>query len=194
MPEACRRFKRKAPEHRKGYSRHKTAHTDVNITDVFVSKMRRASRDRRPIGFCVDIGSPRCVFGIKELNRIFHSFGRRIPDLRQSHRLFRFGDMSCVSLGTCTIPVCTPPGIPSIQVEIDVVSAEFPALLGMNVLDSESLTPCTISNRLVHRQEIKRDGEESTFVEKWSIPLVRAKSNHLFAPIEFSIRSNFTRS
>ena len=60
----------------------------------------------------------------------------------------------------------TPPGMNPIMVKVDVVRADIPALLGMNLLDKESLTPCTISNRLIHRIEVKQDGDRSMFVEK----------------------------
>ena len=143
MPHACRQSSSVTePNHRKSYSRHKLDDiVDVNLTDIFVSKIRAARKHIRPIGFCVDIGSPRCVVGIKELNRIYHVSGRSAPELQRSHRKFKFGDMSSESLGTCFIPLATPPGMDPIMVEVDVVRAEIPALLGMNLLDKESLTP-----------------------------------------------------
>ena len=41
---------------------------------------------------------------------------------------------------------------------------------------------------------MRQDGDRSMFVEKWSIPLERSTSNHLFAPVQFPVRAYFTRT
>lgn len=77
-------------------------------------------------------------------------------------------------MGTNTLPLLLSVGVPNIYMKPDVVTADVPALLELDVLDAYSLTADIISNRLVkkgiHRN---RDGTVS-FVEKWSVPLRRA--------------------
>ncbi len=49
------------------------------------------------------------------------------------------------------LPLATPDGISLIYASLDVVSVDVPALLGLGVLDSESLFDDTVTNRLVKR-------------------------------------------
>ena len=57
----------------------------------------------------------------------------------KSHKKFRFADASFESLGRVKIPLVTPSGVPPVYFTLDVVSANVPVLLGMDVLDSEDL-------------------------------------------------------
>lgn len=81
-------------------------------------------------------------------------------------------------------------------VELDVVSADIPPLLGMDVLDRESITPCTVSNRLIKRILIsKKDTEEDDqYLDLWSVPLTRSRSQHLFARMDYHSSIYFTRT
>ena len=92
-------------------------------------------RKRRPVGFCVDIGAPKSVVGYKEIKRIFARQGLRLGKLENSSSRFRFADTTFQSHGQVTIPLATSPGVPPIQVPLDVVSADIPALLGLDILD-----------------------------------------------------------
>ncbi len=88
--------------------------------------------------FCVDIGAPRSVIGRKELNRILAQVGRHsIPDAIYS------------SLGSVELPIATPDCIPLIYVNLYIVSADVPALVGLDILDRESPFEDTVANRLV---------------------------------------------
>lgn len=73
----------------------------------------------------------------------------------------------------------TPPGIPTIPVLVDVISANVPALMEMDVLDQHLLTPCTVTNRLVKRT-IVVEGDNYYGMDDWYIPLTRF-DGHLYA-------------
>lgn len=60
-------------------------------------------------------------------------------------------------LGRFMIPLETTPGIPTIPVLFDVISADISALMGMDVLEQQSLTPCKVTNRLVNRSLVDDD-------------------------------------
>ena len=98
------------------------------------------------------------------------------------------------SRGKVTLPLKTPSGIPKVMIELDIVDADIPALVGMNVLDKKSLTPCTITNRLIHKVKgTTRDGKD-IMIDSWSVPLIRSPSNHLYAEMESTTPLFFTRS
>ena len=92
------------------------------------------------------------------------------------------------------VPLATPEGVAVIHVVMDVVTADIPALLGMDLMDKESLTPCVVSNTFVKKsyQEMK-DGTKK-YVDDWSVPLFRSKSNHVYAKIEMPINAHFSRA
>lgn len=62
------------------------------------------------------------------------------------------------------------------------MNADIPALLGMDVMDRESLTPCTVTNRLVKR--VVDPQKPNGYLDQWHVPLARAKSRHLFAQMD----------
>lgn len=142
----------------------------------------------RPIGFCVDIGAPRSVVGTHELSRLLRHLGRQRGLLKPSINSFRFADTVYESLGTVVLPLSTPRHVRTIQVELDVVSANVPALLGLDAMDAHSVTPCTVTNSLVKRVMV--NGRP---VDQWRLKLLRATSQHLYAPLEMPNVSNFTR-
>lgn len=111
-----------------------------------------------------------------------------------SNNRFRFADAVYESLGRTSLPLRTPPGIPAIMVEMDVVNADIPALLGMDLLDKESLTPCTVSNRLAKRVPIIDKEGNKAYVDKWCVPLRRSKSGHLYAQMHLVSGTFFTKS
>lgn len=120
---------------------------------------------------CTDIGAPRSVIGVKQVNRIFNSQGARRPALKRSNHRFRFADSVLKSLGIVTLPLKTPHGQKTIDVELDVVATDIPALLGMDLLDRKSRTPCTVTNRLVKR--IPDDNRPLDYIDLWHVPLER---------------------
>lgn len=52
----------------------------------------------------------------------------------------------------------------------------------MDVMDRESITPCTVMNRLVKR--IPDATIKCGYKDLWHVPLTRTKSGHLYAAID----------
>lgn len=165
----------------------------VSMPNIFVAKMHKELHNRRPVGLLCDIGAPKSVIGRHELNRILTALGVHNRRTRPSGNSFRFADAVYKSLGKISIPLHTPAGIPNIPVEVDIVEADIPALLGLDVLDEESLTPCTVSNRLIKRMPIKR-ADETIYMDLWYTPMQRSHSKHLYVPLRFPTSSYFTKA
>ena len=150
----------------------------------------------RPIGFCADTGAPRSVIGMREFKRIRSQLGLRNIKVNPSKCGFTFADATYASLGSVTLPLYTPPGIPTIMVELEIVPADIPALLGLDVLDQHQLTIDTVHNVLAKRSRITTEEGSIYLIDDWSVPLVRAKSNHAYARIgnRQPVDIHFTRS
>ena len=125
-------------------------------------------------------------------------FRRNLLQLRRSYKKFRFADALFSSLGSVDIPLLTPDRIPPIFITTDVVSADITALLGHDVLDSESLVADTFEGRLRKRIKVsdfkKSDGKQMSdiVIDAWSVPLSR-HLGHIYASFVFSPRMYFTR-
>ena len=78
----------------------------------------------------------------------------------------------------------TPSTWRDIPVLMDIVPVDVPALLGLDVLDSEQLYACNVTNRLVHRAVLSRPGEPLQYEDRWSVPLTR-QNGHLYARMRF---------
>ena len=113
---------------------------DIDLKDTHISKIGDKN-NRFNLAFCTDIRAPRSVIGVKEMNEIFSALNSQKPALNSSRNRFRFADAVFNSLGQIVLPLLTPLGQPSINVTLDVVTADIPALLGMDLLNRESLTP-----------------------------------------------------
>lgn len=110
-----------------------------------------------------------------------------------SRHHFRFADATCDSLGAVIFLLHTHIGAPNIPVDMDIVSAEIPPLLGLDILDRQSLTPCTVSNRLVKRnRHYKLDGIH-TSVDEWFVQMKRSAKNLFSAPIHFLTYTYFSK-
>ena len=73
--------------------------------------------------------------------------------------------------------------IPSIQIMLDIVDVDIPALIDHYVLDGSFLMVDSISNRLCHR--IVHSNNPLRIFEKWWIPLIRDQHRlyvHLHVP------------
>lgn len=68
-----------------------------------------------------------------------------------SKNRLRFVDSNYESRGRISKQLYTPSGVKKIFVEIDIIDADVTKLMGMNVMDKISLTPCIVSNRLIKR-------------------------------------------
>ena len=140
--------------------------------------------ERMMPGFCVDIGAPKSVVGNSQLNNILQYIGQKsIPRMRSTNS-FRFGDVTVHSLGMVEIALATPLNIPNIPVLMDIVPVNVPALLGLDVLDSEELYADNVTNRLVHRHVVSRANNILRYKDRWSMPLARHDS-HLYAAMSF---------
>ena len=171
---------------------------DIDLTSVFISKLSdemkktRSSRAGTP-GFSVDIGAPKYCIGLKELKSVFASFGLRIPQLKWSPNCFRFVELRTIPLGRLYCRLQYPPGKPTIFVEMDVVKADIPALLGLDLLDRESLIADTVANRLKKRG-VAQDGGSFFHFDEWQVPLLRSKSGYVYVEMDCSTSMMFTRS
>jgi len=106
---------------------------------------------------CVDTGAPRTVCG-KETAELFCKRINMPFKLLPSTTKFKFADQIAHSLGRLLVPVQTPAGTRSLQVEI--VEADIPLLLGLDFMDNMQVMANTLENRL-----------ES--IEGWTLPLTR---------------------
>lgn len=105
--------------------------------------------------YFVDIGAPKSLLGQKELHRIVNLLVIHHRRLLTSQNIFGFSDATYESFGISIIPLETLPVIPLTMVQMDLVSADIPDLLRMDILYRESITPCTVSNILIHFVTVK---------------------------------------
>lgn len=117
----------------------------------------------------LDTGASKSVVGLKAARRILRVAGRRMAPVSTPRR-FRFGDHVLSSMGTCTIHIPTP-GKP-IELNVDIVHADVPLLIGLDVLDHHRLQPLTIENRLQH---VPHTEDELG----WSLPIAR-RTGHVW--------------
>lgn len=83
-----------------------------------------------------------------------------------------------------TLSLLTPPGQPTVNVVLEVVSSDIPTVLCMDVLDKESFRPCTIIIRLV--KGITDEDSPLGHTDVWNLPVKRIKSGHLYASMEYN--------
>ena len=195
IPSHSRRSSRWIAPHRTTHPRREQKVIHVNATHIHHSRIRTNGAAIYP-GFCIDIGAPKSVIGRKELGKIFLQQKIRVPNIQKSevtHR-FRFADKLFDSLGKVSLFLSTPKGIPPICVELDVVQADIPALLGMDILDREGLIADTVAGRLTKRVRTQSKQGHEHYVDEWSIPLYRSPSRHVYARMHFAFTTFFARS
>ena len=135
-------------------------------------------------GFCVDIGAPKSVVGQNQLKHTLQYIGRSSIPRMHSNNTYRFGDVTVRTVGTVEIMLATPPTVPDIPVLMDIVPVNVPALLGLDILDSEELYADNVTNRLVHRHVVSNNNGILQYLDKWHVPLSR-HDNHLYAAMSF---------
>ena len=113
----------------------------------------------------METGAQSSVIGLKQAKAYCHHTGIELEFLK-SDRSFRFANMTSKSLGKPPIRVPVP-NLAFIEQLVDVVDADIPLLLGLDVLDEEGIYMNNVTNKLVHQQ----DG--------WSMNLTR-KFGHMF--------------
>ncbi len=177
----------------KKFSKSQTDQTIVDATDIHIGDLVRPMKKKGRPGFCCDIGAPRSVIEQKELHRVMNRLQRHKFPMQKSNRSFRFADTTYSSLGQIELPLATPPGIPLVYVTLDIVSADIPALLGLEVLDGESLMVGTVTNRLWKRVITSSEIEPLTYVDLWHVPLTRY-DGHVYTAMSFPSNVFFTRT
>lgn len=106
---------------------------------------------------------------------MFVSLERCVPQLRKPHRRFRCRDMFYTPIGRVLLPLATPPGISTLFVELNIVRANIPELLGLDKLCRKSFMGSTVANRLTKRG-------------------VALKSGNAYVEMDFSTSAMFKRA
>ena len=162
------------------------------VTKTYLTK--EAHQSKVP-GFLVDIGAPKSVIGKKKLKYLSCTAGtNHVSLLRKSYNRFRFANETFDSIGMLTLFLDTPTGIPPMPVEIDIVIADFPPLLGLDVLDREKLIPDIAYNVLAKRHRAKTEKNETVYIEDWCVPMWRSPSRHCYVSMGLDFDTNFTRA
>jgi hypothetical protein len=122
------------------------------------SSHKQKSHDVTWNGACVDTGPQKTVIGLPQAKEYCRFIGTKFK-LKENMNVYRFGVGKQESLGSLKVILPTPE--PLINLEIDVVQADVPLLIGLDVLDENGMTADTMNNVL------KCPGRG------WKIPLVR---------------------
>lgn len=120
-----------------------------------MADLRCEYRLKRIIGFCIDIGVPESAAGRKERNRILNDMGSHLTNLRPSLRRFCFGDQKFKSWNNI-YSISTPRGITQIIVHFDIVQADVPTLLCVDILNREKLVLDTFSIYLLEVEPLRK--------------------------------------
>lgn len=116
-------------------------------------------------GICVDTGAEQSVAGLEQ-TQAYLSMAGKSWNRTQSNCFFKFGDTVYPSIGFIPIRIPTPHGT-VMEFNLNVVEANVPIILGLDLLDKEQLYIDNIDNILVHKHH------------GWSLPLQR-KRGHLY--------------
>lgn len=158
---------------------------DIHTTDP-VKETRRA-RARNVMGLCIDTGASRLVIKWKELNGVCNENGIHDMKVGPSNQHFRFADNTFKSLGIVHIELDTPLRATSISVGLEVLQADVPALLGVDVMEKEGLNPFLISNRMSKRRRLKTEEGKDIFIDYRHCPTTRSRGNHLYAGMKITL-------
>lgn len=150
----------------------------VHVHNVLTTAFDHVSRKRAFLGACCDIGAQRTVVGERQAKAYCREMGIKYKPRRSAYS-FMFGDGLHASLGTVEFRIPTPDGA-FIALQVDVVSADVPLLLGIDVLDREQLVTDNVDNVLRSR----RYG--------WEMPIIR-RNGHLYVVWNYS-QVVYTRS
>lgn len=115
----------------------------------------------------MDPGAEKSVCGLNQAQAYCRMTTQKL-NLAPSPYTFKFGDGSRHSLGHMTFRMPSDQNS-FISLSIDVVDADIPLLIGLDVLDKANIYVDNVHNRLVHGSG------------KWFLPLER-KRGHLFLP------------
>lgn len=76
-------------------------------------------------------------------------------------------------------------------VTLSVLKEDVPELFVIDVLDSETLTPDTVTNRLSKRISVSGKELKKMFINDWHILMMRYKINHSDFPTRSATDINF---
>jgi hypothetical protein len=165
-----RQTKKEPDKHKNHIDRYSEVYTDlVDIHSVKTSLINSGNVSSFN-GICIDTGAQRSVVGLKQAKAYCDLSGISFRT-EPSMTAFRFGDGTFKSLGLIPVRIPTPDG-KFINIEMDVVKADVPMLIGLEVLDRESLIPDNVENKL----RSKENG--------WNLPITR-KHGHLYLEWDF---------
>lgn len=116
-------------------------------------------------GICVDTGAEQSVAGLPQ-TKAYLSMANKSWNKTPSNSYFKFGDTVYPSIGRIPIRIPTPHG-GTMEFNLEVVEANVPIILGLDLLDKEELYIYNIDNVIVHKYQ------------GWTIPLQR-KRGHLY--------------
>lgn len=136
----------------------------IKIHNVTVRGFRSA-RHKRFAGACCDIGAQRTVIGLPQARAYCRENQHKFQP-RPSEYAFLFGDGLFMSLGTIEIRIPTPDGS-FFAFDADIVKADVPLLLGIDVLDRESIVADNVDNVLDNRKR------------GWKMPITR-QDQHMY--------------
>lgn len=147
------------------------------------------------VGIFVDTGAARSVISEKKLekNPIILDQSFRIANREQSALYFKFADTTFKPLGTVSLALRKAGHTHVITIKDDVVSANVPTLIGLDVLDREILMADIVHNVLYKRVAFNIDRGDTIYVEEWETPLYRSGSGKLYVPTTLTI-INFTHA
>jgi hypothetical protein len=107
--------------------------------------LRRERANSRLEGAAIDTGAQRSVTGLQQARAYAQMVGSRV-DILPSRRLFRFGDVTCSTLGSMTVEIPCPTGMP--RVAVDDISPDILLLLGLDLMDRLRLRLLSVPNVL----------------------------------------------
>lgn len=165
--------------------------SDIILTDEIrtadLVKELKLTRSQRINGFCIDTGAPHYVIERIELNRFLSKHGVQNRKILPAKKSFRFADTSFKFRIIIHIQLNTPLGAPINEVHLYIVEGDIHALLGMDLMEKEGLTPRLISQRLARRWMMKIPNALEIFIDDWYFPIMLSRSNHLYMEIHFTL-------
>jgi hypothetical protein len=129
-------------------------------------------------GACVGTGAQETVIGLSQARAYCRFVGKKFK-LQRSNNVYRFGVDKRDSLGSIAIHIPTPAAV--ITLNVDVVRAKVPLLIGLEILDASGVTADTVSNKL----KCPKGG--------WETPLVR-KIGHVYLEWCYEGNNLFSKS
>lgn len=167
LTKPCHRRQEKySNTHQKTITRLKNAVKETGASSVYVSKLSYKRKKPRRLRSCVDIWAPRSVIGLEEIRVTKESLGTSVRHKGSSPSQFCFADTTFGSLGKPIIPLATPSGIHPIDVALDVVAADIPPFLKVDVLHRESLTADTVADLLIQRVAFRLEDGSYTYSDE----------------------------